>query len=1521
MDAAPDLTQVDMPQQAAPDLSSPELSMAPAPDLSQMSVAPAPDLTNPDYSNEGRQPPVSEGIGSQVMRGIGNVWDATGDVAQGAANLGTSIGANPQGALVGAANMVPALAALPGQALNTVGSFMPSPAYQNFSQLQKDTAARNQAIGQFWQDAWDKLGTPDEAKLATSDSATAVSKALALPWSEPNKVLVTAMKALKAEDPQMSADLIETAIMGALPALEALKPGSKVAPLRQDIINEVNKAIPKDVVPDTGAGIPPQETPPPMKSEAVQAAENLAPVDPGMVRVYRGMNGSTAPEGVLEAWFTTDPDLASGYGKDVRYVDIPEDIYKEQAAQTGQTGIRLPKDWVNESKPLSAGEALPTYEVKEEAPSVRSPIEQQTLQQTDYQALARATKQGGMIDPSTTLDGWVGDLVDRLKSMGAKPHQISDAVYDKYKGSFDPAAIDNLKLLGTGDSAKEGSTRPTLMTQQQYLRFTSEQQAGFSSEASAKYNNISNALASTTGLSDIPKLVVDKVDGKWQVVDHDGRHRAEMLQKNGQYGMPVRIEDRTHGDFNRENPKTVISQRGEELATPKSMYPEQPIVARNPFAGPGGKQGGAIDLSAFTPKEQADYERAIPILGRNRQTFEEFAASHPVEGPDINRRIGAGDGSFRTHSELNKHADELNHGIHVGAFVDDQMHLKKEDYERKIIEKVLPNWNQFRSRYQTRLLPQEAYAGFLPFYKTFVKDTKIALDLEKNPTWFDGTSYSPTVEQLKAAGMDPKSAVSWNNLYKGWDNVWPDMEDFAKQRGMDIPPRVPGYLPHFTQGAWVVRLFRETPDGGREYAASVGAKSAAQANEFKTTLDNHAEKNPNGYTTVIEPPNINNDLASMIHGIFEVKTKIGQDQALSALLGRLYEQSSMGFLQGALERAKNPQYLHQLDRIGSGDTFQLTPKETFNAMGKMKTLMEAIPAMKMRGDFCRDILFPLESGGFFDNRPNLLNAVQEYVKQFMHIPDTSAGHIDSWVKDNFVRMGKDPGIPGKWIQSLNNATAMWYLLYSPRFLFNGQLTQKFLGSSIVWQAKADARNTGLPGADKMSVSKALLQDLAYSSKKIMLGSGESLHDYAMKTGHAQPTFIENLDTSHVFNDPLAKWIEQYTRQGGMRLGYLLYRQVMTEKDALNAAGRFTDNMNVQYSSDLGKPFVFSKEGEYFKPTFTFMQYWMHQFQQLSSHGTTIANSWHAGDPGAIAESSMGLASSLAAMVAVGGLQGLPFVMTANAIVNYFNENFGTEWPTAKEVARSTGDLLRNTDWGSPYANLVAKVGEFGLTSTATGYDMSSSGQGPNPQIPGEVFLSFLGTLGTAAIMAGKWAFKPGGVTIKDMSEDIGKLPPALRGDAEYLLRNKSLEDVWKFASGQVQDQAPSKLNVEWPGNYTRTPLDSILTLVGLKSIGEAAQNTTSSIDAMRQKAQDVVTATMSQQVMSNPGGPKTAEYLVYLAQRFHEDPQTILGAIQQYQKSRYMTEDQRRFTQMDADNPASTSKMLRWLEEQRLTPK
>lgn len=161
-----------------------------------------------------------------------------------------------------------------------------------------------------------------------------------------------------------------------------------------------------------------------------------------------------------------------------------------------------------------------------------------------------------------------------------KPLQIGDVTFDNKDGAG--AVSDNI------DSNYKGFT--ILMTPDEFLRLS----------APLMEDNISTKL--TTNKLGTPFLNCEWVDGKWQVIGHEGRHRAIALRASLPEGTRIPVNVFGKGDYNRArylSPEMIhaafISEKGGEIIHPQGTA----------YLG-GRKANGKIQIYKVAKKNDDD---------------------------------------------------------------------------------------------------------------------------------------------------------------------------------------------------------------------------------------------------------------------------------------------------------------------------------------------------------------------------------------------------------------------------------------------------------------------------------------------------------------------------------------------------------------------------------------------------------------------------------------------------------------------------------------------------------------------------------------------------------------------------------------------------------------------------------------------------------------------------------------------------------------------------------------------------
>jgi hypothetical protein len=834
----------------------------------------------------------------------------------------------------------------------------------------------------------------------------------------------------------------------------------------------------------------------------------------------------------------------------------------------------------------------------------------------------------------------------------------------------------------------------------------------------------------------------------------------------------------------------------------------------------GKGQRGSFDISSLfkNKAEKADFDRARALVARDDRTAGEFIKAIPLPTKDITPRVGLASGTFRTKRELGNNINDKSHAIHTLNYLVDNMHLLKEETERLIVEQVHPAKMALMGNYRSRF-------SFTFDHDAFKQDMSIVKQFEKSPEAWRLTpeQWSPVKAQLKAAGLSDRAADAWGQYYKAVEDVlWPQVAQFAESKGIHPPDRVPGWLPHFTQGAWKVQLYRELDSLDEhgmpkiERLATVGAKGREEAETMHRNLERYAQGHEGEVKVRIIEPSTGGDMASILEGLFEMKDRMKLNKGLTHLIERAFEQASIGQLKNALERKSNPQILHQLDRVVNKDEFQLSKEDARQALNQMTDIMEYIPTMNMRAKFLTEHFFPLQMAGYFENMPHMRKAALEYTQQFLRISDNTLSFFDNFVSNAFIKQGWDPKIGKDVVSALQGSATAFYLMYRPAF-WAVQGMQKVANQGLLWTANAELRMAGL---NVSSPTIAILKSGIIPSRLAKTVSGETIRHYAEKTGASEPIYVENM-SARFLADPIAKMIERQTRTAAVETTYFQLKQGLPEKDALNASTRLSKEMNIDYSQELGKPTLFTKLGQWLSPIGMFMQYSFHQMQMIAYQTSVLKRAGAEKNLLAAKDAMTGLAYNLAMMGVMGGILGLPFAPQINSAIKSANEEFGWMLPTAVSFARDLTKKMKEHNFGDDVSNFAGRVAEFGLYSDVVGFDISGSARGPTLQEP-NAFPHFLRLMADLGILGGKM-LQPYGVSNKELNDTIKTMPQSVRGALSEYISNgrdvgKTAESIKDLVTGQKEDYASMPNDPNLKGTYKRSQADSIGALAGLKSI-------------------------------------------------------------------------------------------------------
>jgi hypothetical protein len=658
---------------------------------------------------------------------------------------------------------------------------------------------------------------------------------------------------------------------------------------------------------------------------------------------------------------------------------------------------------------------------------------------------------------------------------------------------------------------------------------------------------------------------------------------------------------------------------------------DKPKLGQTKF---GKGQSGALDLSAFFGKNKQTVkkgERTAMVFSRMDIPGAEFVKEFMKQKPegldqDIHYQMGATTSSFRSTNPLI--SDPKNPANVVLKFVDDKIHLTRE-MEHELNAHSLPFFEDFNKHYGIKAMNRFKIDAFK-------RDVDVAVKMEKdNSTWFNGTDFSPTEAQMVQHGMSPEGAKIWKGMHDVFDDVWTTLSKAAVLAGRRIPDRVPGYIPHVFKGPYRV-ILRDVSAGGPladspmvqefNYHTKAGAEAAQKA--MQAVVNN----NP-GYRLEFRLPNVvGKGTAELIGGLWNAKTIVQKNKALSALLEAIYESSSKGIVSSVLDRKSITKVGHALERVNLPGALGLTKDGILEAAKQLQLAVEDANGWYARVHFVNDVLHPLDAAGLLD-QPKLRKVTETYMESLFRIPNKMVEELDIKVKDQLVRMGMDPGLVQTIPKQLNGGFAKYYLFGKINF-YAANAMQKFIAYPYLYSVKALGHAYGETTGSVHSAMKD-----AYN---IFDPKNKQLRKYAEDHGHVDPSFMEAMDPTEV-KDPISVGIEKNTRFNSFKVGYHYFKQIMPEAEALKAAGKFSDTVSVPYDNAVGAPTFISKVPSAMRPFVLFYTYNSHMLSLVSQQARIGVQTMKSGNPKAMMYALSGALGLQALNMSLFGLQGAPLV--------------------------------------------------------------------------------------------------------------------------------------------------------------------------------------------------------------------------------------------------------------------------------------
>lgn len=907
------------------------------------------------------------------------------------------------------------------------------------------------------------------------------------------------------------------------------------------------------------------------------------------------------------------------------------------------------------------------------------------------------------------------------------------------------------------------------------------------------------------------------------------------------------------------------------------FVPTEGIANRSLVGGVGKagfKQGGAFNfLDMFLKKEAKEPEKTIEVFGNPLKSTADYIKENQLPTDDVKSQLGLSTGSFRSTTPYiaNIKSGAAKLMVHFENALHTAMSL-----EHSLNYVMNPVYHTFSKYYGMGLFSKVKVDQFRT-------DLKLALDWEKNPeSWGGGEGHwYPTGPEMVKLGMNPKSAAVWRGIFDNMEQQWAILEQTATINGREVPPRIPGYLPHIWKGPYSVLMERERSDGSIANVGEYNYYSLKEARETEKIIINQIKTRADGQgiNTRVEKPNpLGSGAQEMLDGIMRAKDRMEGVAGLEALTKGIYEGLAKGIVTSVLDRSNPAKIGHLLQRVLDADPVTgLKHSGIKDAIKSFQQMNEAVNAWHARSKLVNETVFPLDAAGFWDASPLGKDTAQRYLENYFKVPKVIWKALDTHVKAILIDHGLDPNMAHAAAAKMNQGFAWYYLGANPSFYIANSF-QSLISMPALMMIKAFGE---LHGEKTGSITRALVSK-EYTNIA-MLDPKNPLVKYASENGHIDPVGADLMN----IHDPVNMGIERRTRMNAFNLGYSYAKQFMSDADALRMGGKFADLVSVPYSKQLGTPALLAQLPVVGSVLSMFMTYQLHQLGLLKQQFEVVKQSSYTGNPKALAY-SMGSMLGLQAMnISLFGLGGAALVQNWDQIVKAVNTIFKTDFKTSKELGRDLNQLAQE------HGVNLHHVLEHGAISEGIGYDISSSGSGPGPQLPDAV-AEGVAQLIAGAVLTGRF-FTNVPPTQKEKWEWAKTLPKSVQGMAEYAIKEDHFSDVVAKAMGEKKDYSVDPKDINDPGDYERTQRDVMVRLLtGLKSVGETSTNTTNALFNIGEANIKNLSSYQIQWLKENltKWGPREDKILLDLALTTGANPRdTITSLIDYFKNNRLSTEE------------------------------
>ena len=285
-----------------------------------------------------------------------------------------------------------------------------------------------------------------------------------------------------------------------------------------------------------------------------------------------------------------------------KVVDLKLDPLKEEMQQFVDTNFNS-----SEKTPINNLETPKTF--LDEVPGVNE------------KPIRFGNKQGGFINPAIAREG-VASLLNKFKPEG---------VLMAFRGTFSPKSINDMRNIINDPNSKSSVV---WMKPKDFKALADDRPANFNDGFSQKKrDSIKQGLNTDEGLKQTPYL---SVDDKGNVLTHNGRHRMDVLEKEGVDLVPVEIKNLPKGapiDFltpqknAASQDKIMLGNRIESSST-KNNIDSIHFSKPNTIGGVGKSafgQGGAINLTGLFKSDTLESKaKTLNVLDWTSEFLEKY---------------------------------------------------------------------------------------------------------------------------------------------------------------------------------------------------------------------------------------------------------------------------------------------------------------------------------------------------------------------------------------------------------------------------------------------------------------------------------------------------------------------------------------------------------------------------------------------------------------------------------------------------------------------------------------------------------------------------------------------------------------------------------------------------------------------------------------------------------------------------------------------------------------------------------